>query len=87
MLHGEVKINDLTLLQWRAENVHNTRVAPIVYEVTATGLDHGHHPFRYEFQILATGYTDVVTQVMAEVADRGARDTATRAAAAARATA
>lgn len=81
MLHGEVKVNDLTLLQWRAENVHNTRLAPIVYEVTATGLDHGHRPFHYEFQILATGYPDVVTQVMVEVADRCARDADIRGAA------
>lgn len=71
MLHGEVRVNDLTLLQWQADNVHNTRATPIVYEVTATGLDLGNRPFHYEFQILASnGYADVVTQVMAEVAER-----------------
>lgn len=71
MLQGEVKVNDLTLLQWQADNVHNTCVTPTVYEVTATGIDGGHRPFRYEFQILADGgYTAIATQVVAEVAER-----------------
>lgn len=74
MLHGEIKVNDdLTLLRWQADNVHNTHVTPIVYEVTATGIDHGNRPYRHEFQVLSEGgYTDLVTQILAEVADRTA---------------
>lgn len=59
--------------------MHNTRAAPIVYEVTATGLDTGHRPFHYEFQILtAGGYTHLVTQILAEVEERCRRDNALR---------
>lgn len=79
MLHGEVKVNDLTLLRWQADNVHNSRATPIVYEVTATGLDAGHRPFHYEFQVLAgTGYTGLVAQILAEVAERCDRDASIR---------
>lgn len=79
MLHGEVKVNDLTLLRWQADNVHNTRTTPIVYEVTATGLDTGQRPFYYEFQVLAgEGYTGLVTQILAEVAERCDRDSGIR---------
>lgn len=87
MLHGEVKVNDLTLLRWQADNIHNTRTTPIVYEVTATGLDGGHRPFCYEFQILAgAGYVELVTRILAEVQERCDRDRSIRVTAQATAT-
>ena len=71
MLCGEVKVNDLTLLRWQADNVHNTHTTPRVYEIVATGMDHGHRPFRHEFQIITSGgYTAIATQVLAEVEER-----------------
>lgn len=77
MLHGEIKVNDFELLRWQADNVNNTHVTPVVYEVLVTGLDAGHHKFTYEFQMLAgNGYLEILTALLAEVNERRARDEA-----------
>lgn len=71
MLHGEIKVNDFVLLQWQVDNVNNTHVTPVVYEVIVTGIDNGHHKFNYEFQMLAgNDYLDIVAKVLEEVQER-----------------
>ena len=68
MLHGEIKINGFGLVAYEVDNVNNTNIEPVVYEVRVAGVDKNHFPFEFDFQMIgAAGPVGVVIQLLEEL--------------------
>lgn len=71
MLHGEIKVNDFGLVAYEVDNVNNTNIEPVVYEILVKGIDKKHFPFEFNFQMIGeAGPIGVVIQLLEEVQDR-----------------
>lgn len=52
MLHGDVKVNDIEIARWTAENTGKTYGDDVVYACTLAGRDANGYPYKTSFGVI-----------------------------------